>query len=33
MARTKDNRQVTGTVPSSKFRKLGDKLIQNPPTT
>lgn len=33
MNRTKDNRQIVGTMPSSSFRRLGDKIIQNPPSS
>jgi len=33
MRKTKDNRQIVGTVPSSEFRQIGRHLIQSPPKT
>lgn len=33
MNKTKDNRRIVGTFPSSDFRRIGDKIIQNPPST
>jgi hypothetical protein len=31
MNKTKDNRRVAGTFPSSDFKRLGDKIVQSPP--
>lgn len=31
MSRTKDNRYIVGTVPTSKFRKMNNIYIQSPP--
>jgi hypothetical protein len=33
MNKTKDNRRISGTFPSSEFKRLGGKIIQNPPST
>lgn len=33
MSKTKDNRHITGTSPSSNFKSLGRKIIQSPPAS
>lgn len=33
MSKTKDNRRIVGTAPTGRFRKVGSKLIQNPPAS
>lgn len=33
MSKTKDNRQIAGTSPSSEFKRIGDKIVQSPPST
>lgn len=33
MSKTKDNRRVVGTAPAGQFRRIGSKLIQNPPAS
>lgn len=31
MNKTKDNRRIAGTFPSSEFKRLGNKIVQSPP--
>ena len=33
MRKTKDNRNIVGSLPSSEFKTIGNLVIQNPPSS